>query len=377
VPALIEGEAPAQPQARLSPPAGSANISAMAERPIRIAVLGTGFWSRFQISGWHELPGARVVALCNRTKSKALALGKIFGIAPEHVYDDAEQLIERTMGGVDVIDIVTDVHTHAPFVHLCAEHRVPVICQKPMASDLATARAMVAACRDAGVPLYIHENWRWQTPLRALHEAISSSQIGPIHRARIDMISGFPVFKNQPFLAELEQFIITDLGSHTLDVARWMFGEVTSLYCQTSQVHRSIKGEDAATIMMRTERGTTVVCNMAYAGNPIEHDRFPETYVFVEGERGSAQLGPDYWLSVTTDKGTLKRRCKPPRYGWADPEYDVVHSSIVDCNRDLLAALRGQKTAETSGQDNLKTVELVFAAYASAARNTVVEPAKL
>ena len=58
------------------------------------------------------------------------------------------------------------------------------------------------------------------------------------------MISGFPVFANQPFLKELEQFILTDLGSHTLDTARFLFGEAESLYCQTRRVHPDIKGED-------------------------------------------------------------------------------------------------------------------------------------
>jgi D-apiose dehydrogenase len=64
------------------------------------------------------------------------------------------------------------------------------------------------------------------------------------------MISGFPVFNNQPFLKELEQFILTDLGSHTLDTARFLFGEASSLYCQTRRIHADIRGEDVATIMM-------------------------------------------------------------------------------------------------------------------------------
>ena len=65
-------------------------------------------------------------------------------------------------------------------------------------------------------------------------------------------------------------------------------------------------------------------------------------------------------------------RVPPPRYPWADPEYDVVHASIVECNRNLLGALRGQAPAETTGEDNLRTVRLVFAAYESARCNTVI-----
>jgi len=68
-------------------------------------------------------------------------------------------------------------------------------------------------------------------------------------------------------------------------------------------------------------------------------------------------------------------RAPPPFYAWADPRYAVVHASIVPCNANLLAALprdgtapaKGTAVAETTGDDNLRTVRLVFGAYASAA----------
>ena len=66
---------------------------------------------------------------------------------------------------------------------------------------------MVAACRRARVPLFIHENWRWQTPIRQLKRVLDEGHIGKPFRARIDMISGFPVFRNQPFLRELKQLV--------------------------------------------------------------------------------------------------------------------------------------------------------------------------
>ena len=203
---------------------------------------------------------------------------------------------------------------------------------------------------------------------------LGSGVIGRPLRARVDFVTGFPVFANQPFLRELEQFILTDIGSHILDTARFLFGEATSLYCQTQRVHADIRGEDVASVIMRMgAAGTMVACNMAYAENALEHDRFPETYAFVEGERGSVELGPDYWVRTTTRGGTHAKRHPPPRYAWADPAYDVVQASIVACNADLLAGLRGERAAETTGEDNVRTVRLVFAAYASAARDEVVK----
>ena len=109
----------------------------------------------------------------------------------------------------------------------------------------------------------------------------------------------------------------------------------------------------------------TVTCNMSYA-SPVEHDRFPETFVFIEGEHGSIELAPDYWVRVTTRAGTHSTRCAHPFYPWADARYALVHSSIVACNADLLRALQTNTPAETSGEDNLKTMKLIFASYDSA-----------
>jgi len=334
---------------------------------LRFAIFGTGFWSRFQLAGWRELEGAECVALYNRTRAKAEALAEEFGMPT--VYDDPEELLRHEE--LDFIDVITSVETHSRFVHMAAAYGLPVICQKPMATSLEEAEGMVRVCRKVGVPFFIHENWRWQSPVRQFKRVLDEGKVGTPFRARVHFCSSFPVFENQPFLKELEQFILTDMGSHILDVARFLFGEAESLYCQTHRVHADIKGEDVATVMMKMGRGTTVVCEISYASR-TEHERFPETYIFVEGDQGSLELGPDFWIRVTTEDGTHARRYPPPRYAWADPAYDVVHSSIVACNADLLRALKGEGEAETTGEDNLKTVRLVFAAYESAASGKVV-----
>jgi predicted dehydrogenase len=345
----------------------------MSARPLKIAVLGCGFWAQYQIAGWREIPGVEIAAVCNRTRAKAKAIAAQFSVPA--VYDNAAELLKRE--SIDAVDIITDVDTHPKFVHMAVEARTPVICQKPLAPTLEAAKRMVEAAELADVPLRVHENWRWQTPIREIKRLLDEGSIGEVFRARLDFVTGFPVFDNQPFLRELKQFILTDIGSHVLDTARFLFGEAESLFCQTRRVHADIQGEDVATVMLRMRNDAIVVCNMAYAGNHLEHDRFPETYLFVEGTKGSLAIGPDYWIRLTTAAGTHARRVPPRRYAWADPAYDVVHASIVDCCRDLAADLRGEKTAETTGADNLKTVRLVFGAYASAECGQAIDPARL
>jgi predicted dehydrogenase len=338
-------------------------------RVLRFALFGAGFWAPYQLAGWQELEGARCVAIYNRTLRRAEALAKRMGVPA--AYDDAGELLQEE--APDFIDIVTSVETHSPFVHLAAERRVPVICQKPMATSLSEAEGMVRACRQAGVPFFVHENWRWQRPIRALKALLDRGRAGQPFRAHVQYSSSYPVFQNQPFLRELEQFMLTDMGSHILDVARFLFGEATSLYCHTQRIHRDIRGEDVATVMLQMANGMTVVCELSYASR-LRHERFPEAFILVEAERGSLELTPDYWLRETTEEGTFSRRYPPPHYAWAEPTHDLIHASIVDCNRDILRALQDRRSAETTGEDNLCTVRLVYGAYKSASGNRVVKP---
>ena len=336
---------------------------------LRFGVFGAGFWAPYQLAAWNELGGARCVAIYNRTLSKAETLARRFGIPA--VYASPEELLDREE--LDFLDIITGVHSHPGSVRMAAEHGVPVICQKPMAPSLAQAKEMVAVCRAHRVPFYVHENWRWQTQIREFKKVIDSGDIGTPFRARIFLVSGYRVFNNEPALRQLEQFILADMGVHLLDISRFLFGEAVQLYCQTHRVQPDIKGEDAATVMMRMASGATVTCYMGFPGHFLEHDVFTQTLILVEGDSGSAELDRDYWIRVTTEDGTHSRRHAPVWRPWMNPQYVASHASLVPCIASFLRALRGEGEAETTGEDNLKTMELTFAAYESAREGKVVD----
>jgi len=338
--------------------------------PLRFAMIGCGFWARYQLAAWQELDGAECVALCDLQRSKAEGLASEFGVTS--IYEDPNELMSREK--LDFVDIVTTEGTHGQLVRLAAEHRLPVICQKPLAPTLAEAEEMSSACRVAGVPLLVHENWRWQRPIRQLKAKLDQGKIGTPFRVRMEMISGFPIFENQPTLRSLDRLILTDLGAHVIDAARYLFGEAQSIYCQTHSIHHNIRGEDVATVVMSMNDGqTTVTCNLAYAGNALERECFPQTMIFIEADQGSLELKPDYWIHETTVDGTSKQRYLPTMYPWVDPDYAIAQSSIVDCHADLLRGLRNSDyQSETCSEDNLKTLKLVFDAYESAKQRKVI-----
>jgi predicted dehydrogenase len=334
---------------------------------LRVAVVGCGFWSRFQVPAWQELSDIECIAVCDVDEAKARQTAAAFGI--KRFYSDVAAMIR--VEGPDVVDVLTSPSTHRQMVELAASAKTPVICQKPMANDFAEAKAMVRICREAQIPFFIHENWRWQRPIRELKKTLSSADIGRPFRARLDFNSSFPVFTNQPFLREVRQFILADVGTHILDVVRFLFGEAKRLVCQIRTINPGIAGEDVATVLLEMQNGMTVTCNLSYASR-TEIERFPETFILVEAANGSAELAPGFSIRLTDAEGTLARRFPSPTYRWADPDYALVHASIVECHRNLRDGLLGTAIAETTGLDNLRTLELVFGAYESAQSGAVV-----
>jgi predicted dehydrogenase len=336
-------------------------------RDLEFALIGAGFWSQYQLAAWGEVAGARCVAICDPVLDKARDRAHQAGVS--HIYTDVHEMLDQLR--LDFVDIVSTVESHAPLAMLAMQHGVAAICQKPFADSLEAARALCEQSRSTKSPLLVHENWRWQAPIRRLKTILDTADLGSLVRARIDFANSFPVFDNQASLKFLQRFILTDIGTHLLDVSRFLFGEAEELYCQTRKMRSDIAGEDVATVMMRKQSGLTVTCNMSYASR-WELDRFPQTMIAIEGTRGGVSLGIDYVIRVFEHNGDRCESIAIPSYDWIDPAYELVHSSIVDCHRNLLSGLRGESAAETTGEDNLRTLELVYASYESAVHHRSV-----
>src|SRR5581483_7859147 len=180
-------------------------------RELALAVVGTGFWGQFQIAAWKEVPGARLVALCDSNQEKAAVTANKFGIPK--TYTDVIQLL--CCESLDFIDVAVQPEAHAELVLFAATRRLPVICQKPMAMDYPTCERMVKACRDAGVLFLIHENLRWQRPMRRVAELLAVGRIGRPFRAHLQFSHGaLELFDGQPYLYTQPHFALNDMGPH-------------------------------------------------------------------------------------------------------------------------------------------------------------------
>lgn len=337
-------------------------------KKLQFAIFGTGFWSQFQLGAWQELEKVECVALYNRTKSKAEDLAKRFNIP--RVYDDAAELLKKEK--LDFIDIITDVDTHEKFTALGAKYSLDVICQKPLAPSYEVAKRMMKITQDARVRFYVHENYRWQPQFRRVKEILNSGVIGKAFRCETSFITAFPVFETQPFLAELEEFALTDQGSHQFDVLRYLFGEAKTIYCEKQTVNPTIKGEDVTTSILKMKSGVVCIQKISFS-SPLEKEIFPQTVLLIEGDKGSIRLDAEFEISTTTPEGTKKEVVSMRSYPWQTDRLKPEPPSIVDINKNILDDMLGKGKAENTGDDNFETVRLVWAAYESAKTGQVID----
>ena len=340
----------------------------MANR-FRAGVIGCGFFANNHLHAWKQIEDVDLVAVCDIDRIKADRAANKFGVPKR--YDDVSAMLMSEQ--LDFVDIVTTMPTHRPIAELVASHRVPMIVQKPFAPTIEDCQAIVNAAAEANVPLMVHENFRFQTPIKAVREVLDSGVIGAPFFGRITWRTAFDVYANQPYLLEEERFLLLDLVIHLFDVDRFLFGEVNQLTCRTQSIKPGLKGEDAATILLGHENGVTSIVDATYSSKR-DPDPFPETLIEIDGTLGSVRLDHGCKLAVVSPRGTEERVVEPVMLDWAEKPWHGIQESVLRTQEHWVDCMDQGREPDTSGADNLKTYALSEAAYVSAAEGRTVDP---
>lgn len=338
---------------------------------VRVGVIGCGFYARNHLHSWRDLAsdGAVLTAVCDIDPAKAEAAGRDFGVP--HYTDAAAMLAGERL---DAVDIVTRQDTHRSLAEMVIGHGVATIVQKPFAPSWVDCVAIVEAAEKAGVWLAVHENFRFQAPMRAVRRVIDSGVIGAPSWARIEFRTGFDVYATQPYFLTDERLVIADVGVHVLDLARFLVGDVQHVSCEIQRRNPRVRAEDdTATMLLRHESGAVSVVECTYeARRPVDH--FPETLLAIEGPRGSIMVGADCRMTVASDGVVTHSDIGSPLLSWTSHPWHVSQQGALGACAHFLDCLKRGVPAETSGEDNLGTYGLVDAAYRAAAEGRSIRP---
>lgn len=118
--------------------------------------------------------------------------------------------------------------------------------------------------------------------------------------------------------------------------------------------------------------GATSVVDCSYATR-LASEPFPQTLVEIDGETGTLRLRLDYRLEINGPDGFAVEDVAPALLPWAQRPWHNIQESVQAIQAHWVACLRDGSEPQTSGADNLRTLALVEAAYASAASGTVID----
>lgn len=350
-------------------------VTEKSDRSLHGALLGCGHIAPFHLRAWEQIEGVEIVALANRTVSKAEACAREFGIPLKHIYSDYRELLEKE--DIDFVDIATAPHIHRPQVEAAAAHGRHVLCQKPFAPTLNDAQAMMAACERAGVLFSINENWRWRSWYREFKCLLNEGMVGRPRYMRIARHSNFAlplpdgsrhlVFIEQSYMAEMDNLILYEWGIHLIDIMRFLFGKVISVYARIDRTSPLYKGDDRALVTLDMGSVTGLI-DISWSTVKTAKRHSLLEHVTLEGDEGTVELLPDEGdiLRVTTRSDTWQR----PAFD-VTPE-DAYQASYTAAQRHFAECLREGRVPETVASDNFETLAATMAAYESAAKNQVI-----
>ncbi|MHB1154128.1 MAG: Gfo/Idh/MocA family protein [Eubacteriales bacterium] len=332
---------------------------------MKVAVFGAGYWSHFQIAAWQSL-GVEVTAIWNRTKSKAEDAAKKFNI--KYVYDDKEELFKNC--DFDICDIITDVCAHYEITELSVKYKKPVICQKPMASAYDACVKMQRMCDENGIWNAVHENFRYQPQFIKAKELLDSHVIGKILRAAVQLKSpDRKIIRVQPALGMMDHMALRDMGPHIFDIIRYLFGEIKEIYSKAITEYKDINVDDSAVSLLTSMDDVVISCNLV-------HDFEYKAYII--GENGRMVIHKDNKIQIIQDDNekffdtkTVEKLPYIPDYDW-EVHGGHVFAAIPKCLEMMIDTFNKGIPAVTSMADNLKTMQLVFAAIKSQDENRAV-----
>ena len=311
---------------------------AMSER-IALGLIGCGFFAQNHLHSWQDLKpeGVDIVAVCDTDPARAKAAAEKFGVP--HWYTDAREMFAKEKLGL--VDIATTMGSHLPLVKLATESsRADDRAEAVRRGHRRRCGRWWTASEKAGVFLAVHENFRFQRPLRKVREVLASGAIGKPSWARISFRTGYDIYAGQPYLAKQQRFVLIDVGVHVLDVARALLGEVTHSTAELQKRNPTAIGEDTATMLLRHESGAVSVVECTYGSRRVP-DSFPETLIEVEGERGAIVSRIGNIVEVTVDGEMTAYDEDPPVLPWAERPWHVAQESVLATCRHMLRSGAG------------------------------------
>ena len=322
---------------------------------LKFALVGCGRIAKrhAELLGSGQIRGAGLVAVCDVVRDKAEKLGQAFKVPS---YPDMHRMMEEEQP--DVVVVLTESGRHAEHVIELARHGKHIVVEKPMALTLDQADAMIHACDEHRVRLFVVKQNRFNVPVVQLRRALDAGRFGRLvmGTVRVRWCRRQDYYDQDRWRGtwSLDGGVLTNQASHHVDLLEWMMGDVQSVFAKSATALVDIEAEDTAVVVLKFRSGALGIIEATTATRP----RDLEGSISILGERGTVEIGGfavnevKVWQSdppVPEDEHVrTKYSVNPPNvYCFGPHEY---YEHVVDCilndRQQLVDGLVGRRSLE-------------------------------
>jgi predicted dehydrogenase len=318
-------------------------------QPLRIGLVGAGGIGRAHRNAWASVPGAAIVAVADTNGARAQALAQELGA---YAFSDHRALLSSAE--VDAVDVCTPPAFHRAPVEDALGAGRHVVCEKPLADNPESARAMVEAGKASGKLLMTAFCHRFHPPVARLRELIDEGAMGEVRMFRNRFAGPFAgvedVWFSDPKVSG--GGCLMDTSVHSVDLFRFLAGEVARVEGAGVTISPKIKPgvEDSAAMLLVSETGAIGLIEASWTlpggVNVVE----------VYGTKGVAFV--HYWDGFQSRYKTEGMDAFAP----LPEEGDRFVGELAH----FAGAVRGDHDLIVTGFDGQRAVEVIYDAYRSA-----------
>jgi len=339
----------------------------MTEQNVKIGIVGAGIWGRNHALALTTHPRSNVAIICDRDQGRARTLADTYGCAW------TTSLSELAASDVEAVTIATPDHLHLEPTLVMLRAGKHVLVEKPLATSVVEARAMVEAAEQAGVTFMVDFHARWNLLFMGAKAYVERGELGAPVMAYARLSD--TIFVPTEMLAWAshsgpEWFLFP----HTMDVVRWLFGrEPIEVYAKGYRGVLEGKGItcwDAIQAMVEFEGRAFCTFETSWIV-PNSYTNVVDNRLSLYGERGGLELKNEPALWAFTERfhtpfssESVTRYGKPWGYQYESIRY------FVDCVVD-------GSEPEASGRDGLMVTAMIEATLKSLVERRPVKIAEV
>lgn len=297
-----------------------------------------------------QMGGVELVGIYDDDEGRGREMAATFGVP---FFAEAEGLLAK---GLDGVIICSENVKHRPMVEMAAGKVAGILCEKPIATTLADAEAMIAACRAGGTELQIAYPVRFSPPVQQLKRVLDSGKLGKLYSAKCTNHGSMPGrwFVQEPLAGG---GAVIDHTVHVMDVLWWFWGsEVVEVFAEVgdSLLHPGLGIDDVGLLSFRLANGVYGTLDTSWS-RPPSYVTWGDVKIEIVGEKGVVSVDA-FSQGVAVSANSVGQA---KWHGWgSNADWGLVN--------EFVGMIRDKRPSSVPGEDGIKSLAVALAAYESA-----------